>query len=415
MIISGAIDTGIPDITVVIRENSDANKVLVDTPNITVNVQQGSNYNVNIQPNSLVVQRTGSLPSIAVSAYSASYALTASYIEGDIGIVEWDEIANKPLGIVSSSKQYPGWVTSSTQIDYNQIRNKSQNIVSSSIQIKNLLPSGVVSSSKQYPGWVTASSQIDYNQIQNKPSASATASYALTALTASYAHVVNLPTIDIDTHAFNASGFVNTFTLSQSYDLNSLEVFVGGIALIKNTDFTITGSTLTLLTTPPSESNVLVRAYVNSSDGSTGTFYGTFIGNLVGSIQSASFAQTASYALNAGAGAGFPYSGSAVITGSLIMVDTGNEGGITGSLFGTASVADGFDIVFAGEYETGSTTPLVNGWSPLSASYALTASHINEIVLSANIPLIPKTGSVYFSSSFIYVYDGTQYRSASLN
>lgn len=49
---------------------------------------------------------------------------------------------------------------------------------------------------------------------------------------------------------------------------------------------------------------------------------------------SSSFAVTASYALNAGAGAGFPYSGSAVITGSLLVTN-----GITGSLYGTSSFA----------------------------------------------------------------------------
>lgn len=45
-------------------------------------------------------------------------------------------------------------------------------------------------------------------------------------------------------------------------------------------------------------------------------------------VLSSSYATTASYALNAGAGAGFPYSGSAVITGSLNVTQ-----GITGSSF----------------------------------------------------------------------------------
>jgi len=76
---SGSINIGIPDITVVIRENTDANKVLLDTPNISVTVQKGPDYNVNIQPSSLVVQRTGSLPLIAVSAYSSAFAQTASF------------------------------------------------------------------------------------------------------------------------------------------------------------------------------------------------------------------------------------------------------------------------------------------------------------------------------------------------
>jgi hypothetical protein len=88
-----------------------------------------------------------------------------------------------PGGTVSSSAQYPGWVTASSQIDYNSIQNKlsgvvssSQqiqpllpaNTVSSSVQVQVFLPGGTVSSSAQYPGWVTASSQIDYNSITNK-------------------------------------------------------------------------------------------------------------------------------------------------------------------------------------------------------------------------------------------------------
>lgn len=61
------------------------------------------------------------------------------------------------------------------------------------------------------------------------------------------------------------------------------------------------------------------------------------IGNVTGT---ASFAVTASYAMNAGAGAGFPYSGSAVITGSLYVSGSGITGSLSGSLLGTASYAD---------------------------------------------------------------------------
>jgi hypothetical protein len=53
---------------------------------------------------------------------------------------------------------------------------------------------------------------------------------------------------------------------------------------------------------------------------------------------------TASYALNAGgSGTGFPFSGSAVITGSLYV---SGSGGITGSLLGTASYASTAAIQF---------------------------------------------------------------------
>jgi hypothetical protein len=61
-----------------------------------------------------------------------------------------------------------GIISQSSQVDYNLITNKLSGVVSSSTQVKPLLPGGTVTSSAQYPGWVTASSQIDYNSIQNK-------------------------------------------------------------------------------------------------------------------------------------------------------------------------------------------------------------------------------------------------------
>jgi len=54
-----------------------------------------------------------------------------------------------------------GIFSSSAQVDYNSIQNKLSGVVSSSAQVAPLLPNGTVSSSAQYPGWVTASSQIN--------------------------------------------------------------------------------------------------------------------------------------------------------------------------------------------------------------------------------------------------------------
>ncbi len=78
---SGSINLGIPDIAVVLRENTDTNNVVLDVPNISVTVEHAPDYKVSVQPSSLVVQRTGSLPSLAVSALfanTASYALAVS-------------------------------------------------------------------------------------------------------------------------------------------------------------------------------------------------------------------------------------------------------------------------------------------------------------------------------------------------
>lgn len=50
--------------------------------------------------------------------------------------------------------------------------------------------------------------------------------------------------------------------------------------------------------------------------------------------------------------------------------------------------------------------------SAITASYAVTSSI--AMTISNTAPTSPQTGSIYFSGSLIYVYDGTQYRSASL-
>lgn len=101
--------------------------------------------------------------------------IIAGQITGSIlsGSLSYTFLSNIPLGIVSgaaqvqpllpggtvtSSAQYPGWVTASSQIDYNSITNKLSGVVSSSTQIKPLLPDGTVSSSVQ----------VDYNSITNK-------------------------------------------------------------------------------------------------------------------------------------------------------------------------------------------------------------------------------------------------------
>lgn len=63
-----------------------------------------------------------------------------------------------------------------------------------------------------------------------------------------------------------------------------------------------------------------------------------------------------------------------------------------------------------------SSIPIQNiAESAITASYAVTASHIANVVLATTQPATPVTGSIYFSGSYLYVYDGAQYRSASLN
>ena len=127
--------------------------------------------------------------SFSGSITSASYALTASYVANAVvgsGVVSSStqfKTLTDPFtgsftgsfngahtgsilaaGVVSSSAQYPGWVTSSTQVVWSSV-NYNAGIVSSSAQVQPLLPGGTVSSSAQYPGWVTASSQVQLNAL----------------------------------------------------------------------------------------------------------------------------------------------------------------------------------------------------------------------------------------------------------
>ena len=104
-------------------------------------------------------------------------------------------------------------------------------------------------------------------------------------------------------------------------------------------------------THPRTPSLILTAQRVDTFLSNTGSFLGTFTGDLIGTAsyattasytqnaQSASYALTASYALNGGGGGsgnGFPFTGTAEITGSLI-VSTNVQ--IDGSLIDYSSVA----------------------------------------------------------------------------
>jgi hypothetical protein len=100
---------------------------------------------------------------------------------------------------------------------------------------------------------------------------------------------------------------------------------------------------------------------------------------------SASYALTASYAMNGGgggSGAGFPFTGSAIITGSLVVTgSTTSTQGFTGSLYGTASWASNS---ISASYA--STASFLLG-SVTSASYAATSSHADNFTIQGTLAL----------------------------
>lgn len=126
---------------------------------------------------------------------------------------------------------------------------------------------------------------------------------------------------------------------------------------------------------------------------------------------SASYATTASYAeevnttwntlLNKPSGL---ISGSTQIT---------NFGFISQSI-NTGSFATTGSNTFVGNNTiTGSLDVLVAGENRLT--FNQNGLQVSNFILPTILPSVTVTGSVYFSGSFIYVYDGIQYRSASLN
>ena len=115
---------------------------------------------------------------------------------------------------------------------------------------KGLISSGSINVS----GSVTASYfKGDGSQLTNLPAA--------TVLSSS---------VSIDTYTFNGDGSTKIFLLSQSYNVNSLEVFVDGLAQTNITDYTLSSATLTFVDTPPSASNILIKAFTNVTQNEIG-------------------------------------------------------------------------------------------------------------------------------------------------
>ena len=121
----------------------------------------------------------------------------------------------------------------------------------------------------------------------------------------------------------------------------------------------------------------------------------------------ASYALTASYISGSGAGVGFPFSGSAVITGSLFVSSSFISGSFTGSLEGTASYATfALSASNAPGFTTNKTqsTPAVT-WSfvhnlntrnPLLQVYD---NNYNQIIPNAIIAIDALTAEIHFDYS----------------
>jgi hypothetical protein len=223
------------------------------------------------------------------------------------------------------------------------------------------------------------------------PSTASFATSASYALSASYAPG---GVIVVDTHTFTGDGIVSNYTLGKAYDISSVTVTVGGLTQTSTTHYTLTGTNLSFLVAPPSQSSIFVRAIVNVSTGSVGSFSGSFTGILLATnVLSSSFATTASAATSitfTPQSASFATSASfaptilpAGIVSSSEQINTGSFTGSfigthSGSTFGTASRAESSSYaLYAGFAEQSITTIAVtnNG-----ASYYLLDGVVKPVV-----------------------------------
>ena len=124
-------------------------------------------------------------------------------------------------------------------------------------------------------------------------------------------------------NTLSKTGITDGSTIQPPHVTQSIDAFTGTEAY----DITLSGS-LTLTGSCTSTGDITANAFVGGGQGITG-------------VVSASYALTASYALNGGGGAAFPFTGSAGISGSILINSQLTLGVGTGPSGNTYNVALG--------------------------------------------------------------------------
>jgi hypothetical protein len=257
----------------------------------------------------------------------------------------------------------------------------------------------------------------------------ATASWANNAVTASYvknaesaSYVLNAVSASFATNAATAS-FV-TLAQSASYVLQAVSAsfatnaatasFVATASWAQNavTASYVTGSVFSSSNPALSASYALTASFALNAGASTtitvadeGTAQGTatflnFIGAGVTALVSAN---TASITISGGSGATFPYTGSAIISGSLVVTgSTTSTFGFTGSLLGTSSWAN--NAVTASYYQVFPYT----GSAQITGSLGMTGSISMGERLGAGAIYSLTMGSASLASGFSSVAIGRE-------
>ena len=242
------------------------------------------------------------------------------------------------------------------------------------------------------------------------------ASYASSSTSASYALTSSLPLQGVVT----ASATNTTITFTKG-DGSTFNVTVSQSGSVATASYALTAESASYAGTASLAPNYTLLTTFNNftSSYNTGSFTGSFTGSLLGTSSwavsssqatSASFALTASYALNAG---------TTVDTGSFVTTSSFNSftssinsftasyntgsftGSFTGSVLGTSSWAVSASQALTASFYGGSVTSASYASSSTSASYAATASlapNYTTITTFNNFTSSYNTGS--FTGSF---------------
>lgn len=371
----------------------------------------GRIYNAQIVNGEIVKDELGGY--LVTGVYLAETCVTASYALKGPGVsTVWNDIDGKPEGIVSASEQ----------VDYDLIQNQPTLIDSASYALSaSYAENSGVSSYNDLTDVpadiVSGSTQIDYNSIQNQPTSILSASYAQNAdlaTTASYAMNGGGETIPVGTVSSSVQVDHDQTT---NYDANKhfLQSAITEVGTVVTGDISdilpsglLSGSvSYTDLTSVPtgivSSSNQV--SYNGITDVPTGIVSESsqvdydLIQNQPTLIDSASYATTASHALNASTPSWDEVTSKPTVVSSSIQVDhdattnyNSNQHFLQSSITQVGTVTSGnVDAILPSDLVSGSLIASAShaeyATQALSASYAINAESVPAGTVSSSVQI----------------------------
>jgi hypothetical protein len=379
--------TGSASITGSLQVNG--SNVILSNQTSSMSVATAS-YVENAQTASYVLQAVSA--SYATSALTASHALTAPYSGLQGTVPTWNQNTTGTAATASYVLQAVSASYATNALSASYWSGSIENAATASYVLQAVSASywsGSILNATSASYALTAS----YSNNTTSASYALTASYAVNATSASYTL----------TASYSDNATTSSYALTASYSNSTTSASYALTASYSNNttsaSYAATASYASNVPETASYALVALTASYASNVPVTSSYALT--------ANTASYALTASYISGSGAGVGFPFSGSAVITGSLFVSSSFISGSFTGSLEGTASYATfALSASNAPGFTTNKTqsTPAVT-WSfvhnlntrnPLLQVYD---SNYNQIIPNAIIAVDALTAEIRFDYS----------------